>query len=136
VLQELARRLAAMVREGDLVARWGGEEFLLLLTPGTSGPRALVFAERLLGCVAGTPFDAGMPQALDVTVSAGVVCWPAWPGEPWAQALERADLALYRAKAQGRNRAVHAHVDGPDAAAAPTWSQVQGPVPGSGEGRA
>ncbi len=134
VLQELARRLGALVRDGDLVARWGGEEFLLLLKPGASDAGALAFIERLLSTVAGSPFVAGTAQPLAVTVSAGVVSWPAWAQQPWADALASADAALYRAKAGGRNRALQVQVDGPDAA--PRWIEVLGPAPAGREGDA
>jgi diguanylate cyclase (GGDEF)-like protein len=130
VLQALARRLEALVRDGDLVARWGGEEFLLLLRPGNGDTAVLAFAERALRCVASQPVDAGLAQPLAVSMSAGITRWPAWPGQTWAEALARADEALYRAKGEGRNRAVHAQVDGAGAVAA--WPQVAGPVPGSG----
>lgn len=107
VLQQLAARLRGLARDGDLVARWGGEEFLLLLTPAP-GDGGAAFATRLLACVAERPFDIGAGQALAVTVSAGVVAWPRRSGERWSQALEAADAALYRAKAAGRNRAERA----------------------------
>jgi diguanylate cyclase (GGDEF)-like protein len=107
VLQQLAARLRGLGRDTDLVARWGGEEFLVLLRPAP-GDGGAAFATRLLACVADRPFDIGTGQALAVTVSAGVVPWPRRPGERWPQALEAADAALYRAKAAGRNRAERA----------------------------
>ena len=99
---EVLRRVAAcgrdVVRPGDTFARIGGEEFALL-TPGAGAQEALVVAERLRRAVAA--LDVLPDRA--VTVSAGVAAWPA--DAPDEDALRRAaDLALYRAKASGKNR--------------------------------
>lgn len=130
VLQGLARRLEPLVREGDVLARWGGEEFLLLL-PGTDLAGALAIAARLLASVGGRPIDTGTGPALRVTVSVGVAVWPGEPGGGWAQALERADQALYRSKAQGRNQAHAAQLNGRGA----DWVAVAGP-PATAQGAA
>jgi diguanylate cyclase (GGDEF)-like protein len=99
VLREVARRCIALLAEGEVVARWGGEEFLLLdraPAGGTPGARA----EALRRAIAATPFDdAGV-----VTASFGVV--RVLPGEGAASLLKRADAALYEAKRGGRNRVV------------------------------
>ncbi len=123
VLQGLARRLEPLVRDGDVLARWGGEEFLLLL-PGTDLAGALAITRRLLASVGGQPFEAGTGAALRVTVSVGVAVWPGEPGQTWAQALQRADQALYRSKAEGRNRASAALPAGGGA----DWVTVAGPA--------
>lgn len=104
VLVEIAIRLQELLREKDAVIRWGGEEFVLLL-PGTPPEGLLVVTERLLQAIGGRPVDAS-GTSIPVTASAGCVTWPAYPGQHWQDALHIADLALYRAKALGRNRAV------------------------------
>jgi diguanylate cyclase (GGDEF)-like protein len=87
------------VRDQDLAARIGGEEFALLL-PETDADGALVLAERLGQAVAALPLP-GMAKPL--TVSGGVAVWQ--PEEPTVEAaLVRADRALYAAKQAGRNR--------------------------------
>lgn len=104
VLVEIARRLRALLRARDSIVRWGGEEFLLMLPDtGPDGMRVLV--ERVLHAIGGTvvSVDGGLVPA---TVSSGAIVWPAYPGQSWQDALHRADLALYQAKARGRNRAV------------------------------
>ena len=123
VLKGLARRLEPLVRDGDVLARWGGEEFLLLL-PGTDLAGALAITRRLLASVGGQPFEAGAGAALRVTVSVGVAVWPGEPGQTWAQALQLADEALYRAKAEGRNRAQAALPAG----GGTDWVTVAGPL--------
>lgn len=104
VLQEVARRLAAAVRSYDLVGRYGGEEFLIIL-PGCDAPDLGVTAERLRRCVADQPI-----HQLSVSISLGVASfWQSGDGFSDCEALLRAaDTALYQAKAQGRNRIVTA----------------------------
>ena len=97
VLQGVGRYLLDHARKIDVVGRWGGEEFLLVL-PGTALPEALEVAERL---------RAGLAQCSDeeigvLTASFGVV--QASPDEAVVGLLERADRTLYRAKEAGRNR--------------------------------
>lgn len=99
VLRELAERLQNPLRKGDLLARFGGEEFVVLM-PGASAKEGLKLAERLRGEVAQTPFEGG----LEVTVSIGVADID--DGRAQEQAFELADQALYRAKEEGRNRVV------------------------------
>lgn len=101
VLAVTAERLREAARRTDLVARLGGEEFLVLM-PATELPAALAAAERLLERLRARPCEAG-GLSLGVTASAGVAV--ARADDPEAQAaLRRADLALYRAKSQGRDR--------------------------------
>ncbi len=107
VLVEVARRLAAAVRDDDLVVRWGGEEFLVVA--GRLGAeQADQLAARVLAGIGGTPVMAD-GHALRVTASIGYACYPLPPHAmpvPWEQAINLADMALYCAKSQGRNRAV------------------------------
>ena len=113
VLVDVARRLAGVVRDNDLVARWGGEEFLIYM-PGVAAPAAQALAERVLQAVGGEPVmlpaQAGAPaQSLRVTVSVGYGCFPLPPARlplTLERAINLADMALYTAKGQGRNRAV------------------------------
>ncbi len=104
VLVEIARRLQALVRQHDVVVRWGGEEFVLVL-PGTAADGMLVLAERALKVIAEAPVMVE-GRAVPVSVSLGCVCYPLLPGLPWQDSLKVADLAMYQAKQQGRNRAV------------------------------
>jgi two-component system cell cycle response regulator len=102
VLRDVARHLAAGLREEDLAARWGGEEFLLIL-PETED--AGVVCERLRSSVAGQPVEAEGAR-IAVTASFG---WAAWSGDETGEALvARADTALYAAKDGGRDRVVSA----------------------------
>jgi diguanylate cyclase (GGDEF)-like protein len=100
VLIEIARRLRAGVRQHDLVARWGGEEFLLLL-PDTGVSAAQVVTERLRQLIAEPAFsECGL--SLPITMTFGVAGYE--PGADLGDAISRADAALYEGKAKGRNR--------------------------------
>ncbi|HEY9192632.1 MAG TPA: GGDEF domain-containing protein [Methyloversatilis sp.] len=101
VLRQFADIARTCLRESDTLARWGGEEFLVLL-PDTGAGQATQSMERLRAAVAGSALH-GMP-GVKVTFSAGVIEYRS--GETAEQAVERADRALYRAKAEGRNRIV------------------------------
>jgi diguanylate cyclase (GGDEF)-like protein len=103
VLQQLAARLRGIIRETDLLFRWGGEEFVILL-PHTAPAEAPALAERIRVAVAERPFAAGEPQgSVAVTVSVGVAGAEEWPIDADVL-IARADGACYRAKAGGRNR--------------------------------
>ncbi|KAB7623975.1 sensor domain-containing diguanylate cyclase [Alkalilimnicola sp. S0819] len=100
VLQEAARRLQDCARTMDLVCRYGGEEFVLLL-PKCDTEGAMAVGERIRQSFADTPFPAGR-EAVSVTVSVGCAQYRA--GEGAASFVQRTDEALYRAKHAGRNR--------------------------------
>ena len=97
-LREVAVAVTACVRENDIAVRYGGEEFLIVL-PGTGLAHAVEVAHRIRLRVA----EAALPFPL--TISAGVAAGDASRDKP-EQVFERADQALYRAKATGRNRVV------------------------------
>ncbi len=105
VLAVVAACLASAVREGDLVCRYGGEEFVVVL-PATGLDDALVCVERLRASVERLtcpPLPPGLP-----TVSAGVAEWRA--GDGVTETIRRADEAVYAAKRSGRNRVLPARV--------------------------
>ena len=100
VLAAVGLLLQKHVRGGDLAARWGGDEFVLLL-PGADRRAALRLIERLRSGIATHDWEALAP-GVRVTFSIGVAEWMA--GETVADLARRADLALYAAKRAGRDR--------------------------------
>ena len=106
VLQSFADTVRRNVRDTDVLARWGGEEFVLLLCD-TPAADAVTLMERLRQAVQAmqVPVPQG-GQPITVTVSIGLARHA--PADPLAGTLERADQALYAAKAGGRNRVVPA----------------------------
>ncbi|MDO9525144.1 MAG: diguanylate cyclase [Gemmobacter sp.] len=103
VLTEVARRLSAALRPGDLLARIGGEEFLAAL-PDVTEPEARDVAERLCRAVRGLPITlADDVGRLTITVSIGLAL-SGPPPDSAAMLIERADRALLAAKAEGRNQ--------------------------------
>jgi two-component system, cell cycle response regulator len=102
VLRDLAARLQGLVREVDTVARYGGEEFAIVL-PETGVHGAAEVAQRVVEAVRREPFGlVGAGSPLRVTVSAGVATFPDCAATA-AELMQRADQALYAAKAQGRD---------------------------------
>jgi len=103
VLSEVARRLRVAARPNDSVARFGGEEFVVVL-PDCGVDDAWTVADRLRSRISAAPVVVGQSVHLDVTCSIGVAT--AECGEPASVLLTRADVALYDAKHAGRNRVV------------------------------
>ena len=106
VLQSFADTVRRNVRDTDVLARWGGEEFVLLLCD-TPAADAVTLMERLRQAVQAMQVPVAQGgQPITVTVSIGLARHA--PADPLAGTLERADRALYAAKAGGRNRVVPA----------------------------
>lgn len=106
VLREVALRLAASARVEDIVGRWGGEEFIVIL-PHCGPDGAAVVSERIRRAVAATPIRSEDGVVIPVTVSIGCT------GGADDKLIERADTALYAAKHAGRNRTVVVDVPSP-----------------------
>jgi diguanylate cyclase (GGDEF)-like protein len=105
VLKEISRLLRRSIRDVDVPARHGGEEFAILL-PETGRQGARAVAERVrtaFGRHGALQHEEGEPLA--VTVSAGIAVYPE-DGEELGELLRQADVALYRAKAAGKNRTI------------------------------
>jgi diguanylate cyclase (GGDEF)-like protein len=124
-LADFAARVKAGARPSDLVGRYGGEEFCVLL-PATAPAEAQAVAERLRAAIAASPLG-GLPGT--VTVSIGVAactspgCWSL------AAITERADAALYAAKGTGRNRVVAIRLAPREARAAACAPARSAPAP-------
>jgi diguanylate cyclase (GGDEF)-like protein len=97
----IAESVKHSLRAYDVCARWGGEEFLILL-PETTGEKALEIAERLLTQINELSLP-NLPETRKLTVSIGVASHE--PKTDFAQTIKRADDALFQAKREGRNRA-------------------------------
>ncbi|HEX8787381.1 MAG TPA: diguanylate cyclase [Telluria sp.] len=110
VLREIANALREILRETDMIVRWGGEEFLAFLP---AVPRASLdeVARRLLTGIPARTIDH-QGTALSVQVSIGFAPFPLTPGAgmvSWERAVNIVDMALYLAKGHGRNRAYGVH---------------------------
>ena len=107
VLRGIAETFRGALRDYDVPARFGGEEFAILL-PETPPERALEIAERIRRTVAATRFEVTTSsEPIRATISCGVAGFPK-DGSDVNELIHQADLAVYRAKLQGRNRALGA----------------------------
>jgi len=100
VLKEIAKLIKSCVRETDTVARWGGEEFIILL-PETKKEDALQVASKILKVVSDCKFS-DIPR--QITVSIGIASIPEPSIDTAGKLIHASDSALYEAKAHGRNR--------------------------------
>jgi len=100
VLKETASRIRTAIRSSNALGRYGGEEFLIVLSD-TNAKQALLVAERIRKTVNNTPINV-MGQYITLTLSLGIASTQNF--EPIASLIDRADKALYRAKDNGRNR--------------------------------
>jgi diguanylate cyclase (GGDEF)-like protein len=116
-LRQFADALRAVARQGDLLVRWGGEEFVWLCR-GAAADQGPALCERLLRQLADSPLEAA-GQALRVEASLGFVPLPVWAGSAtdWDSALRIVDFAVYCSKGRGRS----------------TWTGFAGIGPGPSE---
>jgi diguanylate cyclase (GGDEF)-like protein/putative nucleotidyltransferase with HDIG domain len=118
VLKGIAEVFRGLLRHYDVPARFGGEEFSILL-PETSPEEALEIAERIRRAVSQRTFDVETSsEPIRATVSIGVASFPRDGSDP-NELIHQADLAVYRAKLQGRNRVLDATTSEPLAMPAP-----------------
>ncbi|WP_342117792.1 tetratricopeptide repeat-containing diguanylate cyclase [Pseudoduganella sp. OTU4001] len=106
VLKMIAESLRIALRETDMIVRWGGEEFLAFL-PAIPRNGVDEIARRILACIGSQPVQF-QDHTIHVNVSVGFAPFPLAPGGtplPWERAVNLVDMALYLAKAHGRNRA-------------------------------
>ena len=127
VLRSVADVLRQRLRAQDIVGRYGGEEFLLVL-PDTAFEGAHQVALHLCAAVQASPCIWGQ-HSIPVTVSVGVFSGPLAPGVQSDQLLQAADSALYRAKAAGRNRVAMACDPEPCSMPAPLDPQAPTTLP-------
>jgi len=104
VLKEFALRLKRNIRGMDLACRFGGEEFVVLM-PDTDYRQAEAVAERVRQSIGERNFEVGAGRPLSITVSAGLALNETAADTP-ETLIKRADVALYRAKREGRNRVI------------------------------
>lgn len=101
VLQDVARRIASITRDGDSAGRAGGDEFVVLLEDLREAKSAEIFAERLLARIRGDTGPCADPDS-EVRASVGVACFPD-DGDGTDSLMKAADFAMYRAKSDGGN---------------------------------
>ncbi len=100
ILAEISRTLQAQLREYDLCGRWGGEEFLMVL-PATTGETAIQIANRICHSIRQLQVP---PDFNNFSVSASIGISLYKPGENFSETIHRADIALLRAKRNGRDQ--------------------------------
>ena len=103
VLQAVAQTLSSCVRPMDTVARFGGEEFVIIL-PSCQGPYGYQVAERIRTSVNAMTVTLASGVTIRVTISIGGAFAPRWVRSTPELWIDRADIELYRAKSEGRNR--------------------------------
>jgi diguanylate cyclase (GGDEF)-like protein/putative nucleotidyltransferase with HDIG domain len=131
VLAGIADVFREQLRHYDVPARFGGEEFVILL-PETPPAQAFEIAERIRRAVAERPFPVATSiEPIRVTVSIGVAAFPD-DGRGTNELIHQADLAVYRAKLQGRNRVVGAPAEPYDEPLVAPARRVSAPAPGGG----
>ena len=102
VLHELAAILRKVSRETDIVVRYGGEEFIIIL-PNTSEADAIHLADRTRNVVAGNLFLARREGESNITLSGGIASYPQNATDARSSLLNAADSSMYRAKSAGKN---------------------------------
>ncbi len=110
VLIEIAKRLRSVLRDEDLVVRWGGEEFLIVVDTRDAA-YAGALAQRLLDSIGGQAVSHGS-QSIAITASIGFASFPVAPQDlalSWERAIDLVDTVMYMAKAHGRNKAYGIH---------------------------
>jgi diguanylate cyclase (GGDEF)-like protein len=110
-LRHVAATLNSCVRSSDMVARWGGEEFAVMLVETRSIAEVSVVTERMRLAVKNRPVAGCGGEDLSITVRMGVACFPGDASTPH-QIVAVADEALCRAKALGRDRVCAAEAPG------------------------
>ncbi|MEJ6005263.1 DUF484 family protein [Paucibacter sp. AS339] len=115
VLRAIGHSIQAQLRAGDTIARFGGEEFVVLL-PQAPVQHAREIAERIRASIAARPFSLPSGEVITASVSVGLAMLPAEriqaePQQLAERLVKAADQALYQAKAEGRNRVI-CHLDG------------------------
>ena len=126
VLVEVARRLSGCVRAADVACRWGGEEFLVH-TPMLTAEAVEALALRVMGEIGNQPVKLASGLEVPVTMSMAYANFPLPPNNvtlPWEQAVNLVDMALYSAKAMGRDRAVG--IDATDASTSEALARAAG----------
>ena len=103
ILRQFAKTISAAMRETNLAARFGGEEFVVLL-PDTGAKACLLVAERIRQAVARMLVPPGTERHLQLTISLGIAIYPDH-GQTLEEVLHACDKALYESKRAGRNRA-------------------------------
>jgi diguanylate cyclase (GGDEF)-like protein len=109
VLRELGGLLRRAVRESDVAVRYGGDEFVLVLTE-TGREGALQMADRLRRRIEKHDFGQKMEKKIRITASIGVAVYPQHGGDA-SDLIHRADLAMYVAKHQARKNSVELAVE-------------------------
>ncbi len=128
VLREIAEVLRNELRHYDVPARFGGEEFAVVL-PESSADEAAETAERIRRAVAARQITVDTsPEPISVTISIGVATFPGDAADQ-RDLVHQADVAVYRAKVQGRNRVVRAGGE------LPVSARADAPVQAEGQGR-